>query len=320
MADTVTANFGWIKPEVGGSNATWGNKLNTNWDDVDAEVFERALRAGDDFTGPVTAPSMGVSTTFKMIMDGSNPTVVFDTDDLVKYIRSTNVWSWIIGTVAYASLGAGGLEIGRVDGMASTPGIEFHAGATAVDYDARIRATVGTGVTGAGTLTYNAGSHVFDGPVTLPDANPATDNIAARKKYVDDQVATRAALVHTHVISDVTGLQAALDAKEPLGEYSNVNDQTGTIYTFALTDKGRLVSGANASAITWTVPPNSLVAFPVKSRIDWWQKGAGQITFAEGSGVTIRPLNNFKSRAQYSAGSLIKIATDEWLLIGDITP
>ncbi|WP_119271419.1 hypothetical protein [Taklimakanibacter deserti] len=107
---------------------------------------------------------------------------------------------------------------------------------------------------------------------------------------------------------------------EPLGEYSAVNDQTGTTYTFALTDKGRLVSGSNASAITWTVPPNSSVAFPVKSKIDWWQKGIGRITFTQGAGVTLRPANNYKARTQYSAGSLIKIATDEWLLIGDIVP
>lgn len=120
--------------------------------------------------------------------------------------------------------------------------------------------------------------------------------------------------------TDVILLNPAVNPSlfEPLGEYSAVNDQTGTTYTLVLTDKGRLLSGANGSAITWTVPPNSSVAFPVKSRIDWWQKGAGQITFAEGSGVTIRPLENYKSRAQYSAGSLIKIATDEWLLIGDI--
>ena len=113
--------------------------------------------------------------------------------------------------------------------------------------------------------------------------------------------------------ADITGV-------EPLGEYSNVNNQTGTTYTFALTDKSRFVSGNNAGAITWTIPPNSSVAFPVNSRIDWWQKGAGQITFAPGAGVTIRSAGGrLKATVQYSAGALIKLATDEWLLTGDIT-
>jgi hypothetical protein len=49
----------------------------------------------------------------------------------------------------------GNLEIGRIDGNASTPYIDFHSGATAVDYDARIIASGGTGTTGQGVLTVN---------------------------------------------------------------------------------------------------------------------------------------------------------------------
>lgn len=40
MADSVTTNYGWIKPEVGGSGTTWGDKTNTNWDSVDTKVKE----------------------------------------------------------------------------------------------------------------------------------------------------------------------------------------------------------------------------------------------------------------------------------------
>lgn len=39
MADTVTVNFGWIKPEIGASSTTWGDKTNGNWDSVDALMF-----------------------------------------------------------------------------------------------------------------------------------------------------------------------------------------------------------------------------------------------------------------------------------------
>jgi len=43
MADTLTPNYSFVKPEIGGSDDTWGNKTNDNWDKVDG-----LLRGGSD--------------------------------------------------------------------------------------------------------------------------------------------------------------------------------------------------------------------------------------------------------------------------------
>ena len=66
-----------------------------------------------------------------------------------------------------------------------------------------------------------------------------------------------------------------------------INAQTGTTYTFALSDGSGaggfpLVTASNASAQTYTVPPNSSVAFPVGTQIDLVQQGAGAVTIAPG--------------------------------------
>ena len=53
------------------------------------------------------------------------------------------------------------------------------------------------------------------------------------------------------------------------------------------------------------------------------QKGAGQVTFAAGSGVTIRSTGATaaapKLRAQYSSATAIYEGSDVWYVIGDIS-
>ena len=68
-----------------------------------------------------------------------------------------------------------------------------------------------------------------------------------------------------------------------------------------------------------TVPLNSTVTFPVGTQILLSQYGAGQTTVVATSGVTINSSGGkLKLNTQYSGATLIKIATNEWYLFGDI--
>ena len=96
-----------------------------------------------------------------------------------------------------------------------------------------------------------------------------------------------------------------------------INAQTGTTYTFVLTDGGKLVTASNGSAQTYTVPPNSSVAFPTGTTITIIGIGAGEVTLAQGSGVTINSKDSEKAiDGQHASVTLIKPATDTWQLIG----
>lgn len=100
--------------------------------------------------------------------------------------------------------------------------------------------------------------------------------------------------------------------------YQSINAQTGTTYTTVLADGGKLVTLSNASAITLTIPPNSSVAYPIGTKLDFIQIGAGQVTVAGGTGVTVNSTPTLKFRAQHSGASCVKIATDTWQLVGDL--
>jgi hypothetical protein len=83
-----------------------------------------------------------------------------------------------------------------------------------------------------------------------------------------------------------------------------------------------MVTLNNASAITVTIPPASSVAYTAGSKIDFIAKGAGQVSFAQGSGVTIRSNGATatapKLRVQYSAATAWYEGSDVWYIVGDI--
>lgn len=101
----------------------------------------------------------------------------------------------------------------------------------------------------------------------------------------------------------------------------SINAQTGTTYTLALGDSGKLITLDNGSAITVTVPTDS-VAFPVGTVIALQQLGAGQVTVEGDTGVTINgvtPGDVDLTDAQYeSTAALTKHATNTWTLTGAI--
>jgi len=116
---------------------------------------------------------------------------------------------------------------------------------------------------------------------------------------------------------DTSSIDAAIALKSNITR--TINPQTGTSYTFALSDAGIICEFSNSSPVTVTVPPNSSVAFPVGTQIEVTQTGAGKTTLAQGSGVTITSLASYKSIAgQYASATLYKRATDTWQLSGSL--
>jgi hypothetical protein len=85
-------------------------------------------------------------------------------------------------------------------------------------------------------------------------------------------------------------------------------------YTTASTDAGNTIN-STGSAITVTVS-NTLSA---GQRIDFVQTGSGQITFAAGAGVTLNSKGSkLKTFGQYSAATVICLASGSYLLVGDL--
>lgn len=118
-----------------------------------------------------------------------------------------------------------------------------------------------------------------------------------------------------------TGSTGAAGATGASGtNLAGFNAQTGTTYTLVIGDKDKIVTASNAAAITVTVPPS---VFSANDIINVQQIGAGQVSFAQGSGVTITSTGATatapKLRAQYSAASVVCTASNTFTVIGDIS-
>jgi hypothetical protein len=90
-------------------------------------------------------------------------------------------------------------------------------------------------------------------------------------------------------------------------------------YTLLLSDAGGAVEINNASANNLNIPLNSVISFPIGCQIMITQTGAGQTTLNPISGVTLNATPGLKLRAQWSAATLIKRATNTWIAIGDLS-
>jgi hypothetical protein len=166
------------------------------------------------------------------------------------------------------------------------------------------------GYVGAGTVTsITAGTGLSGGTIT------ATGTIAI-------DTATTVDVSTAQTLTNKTLTTPTLSS--PLINLG-INSQTGTSYTPVLSDNGKLVTLNNASAITVSIPTNASVAYPTGAQINFaWITGAGQPTIQAATSGTTTILSTGatstapKLRVANSTATCVKIATDTWIVMGDI--
>jgi hypothetical protein len=203
-----------------------------------------------------------------------------------------------------------------------------------------VQTTLASGISNSAasmTVATGSGSALLGG-VTLASGNIDTFSVAIDPDTINEEIvfvtqinsdtltivrgqSGTSAIAHTggatvkHVF-----VSEALNAFEAgLNETIPLNGQTGTTYTLAEGDAGQLVTLTNAAAITLTVPTNATVPFAIGTQITITQGGAGTVTVAGAATVTVNSADSdLKLRTQWSSATLIKLATNSWILIGDI--
>jgi hypothetical protein len=214
----------------------------------------------------------------------------------------------VSGDTLTISRGQAGTGTAGVSGLAHTAGASVKHVLTSSDLiffrnNASPVASFGFSGSTSGTTTVQATAVAGTNTLTLP----AVSNDTLVGKATTDVLTNKT--LTSPVINGATIGTSIINL--------TLNAQTGTTYTPVLADNGKLVTLSNASAITLTVPTNASVAYATGAQINIQAIGAGQVTVVGDTGVTVNGTGT-KLRAQWSAATIVKTATDTWTLIGDL--
>ena len=312
---TVNGKTGWIQTNT---IATIGTS------DIEFTQFSGAgtYAAGTGLTLTGNTFSINTETTVDLntaqtltnkTINGSNNT-----------ITNVSLTSGVTGTLPVANGGTGITSIGT--GVATALGTNVGSAGAFVTNGGAL------GTPSSGTLTNATGLPVSTGISGLGTgvatflATPSSANLAAA---LTDETGTGANVFANSptLVTPTLGVATATSitfsdgtqSKEGVPSRTTIVQKTDSYTLSSLTERDNLIEMGKATAQTLTIPTNATVAYPVGTSIDILQTGAGQVTVAGASGVTVNATPGLKLRAQWSSATLLKRATDTWVVMGDLS-
>jgi hypothetical protein len=123
------------------------------------------------------------------------------------------------------------------------------------------------------------------------------------------------------VTASATGVAFSDGTQTKIGvpSITTISQKTDSYTLSNLNERDSIIEISKGSATTLTIPADSTVNYPVGTTLDIIQTSSGQVTIAGAGGVTVNATPGLKLRTQWSSVTLLKRASNTWLVFGDLT-
>jgi hypothetical protein len=229
-------------------------------------------------------------------------------------------WIQVVADPATFVVGTDNIDVFQFSGSGTiTAGTGITVNGNQVSIDGSVTATLNS-PTFTGTVSGVTKEHVGLGNAdNTSDANKPVSSATQTALNLKAAVAAPTFTGVVTVAADGIAFTDGTQTKEGVPSRTPIIQKTDSYTLSALSERDSLIEISKATAATLTIPLNSTVAYPVGSSIDILQTGAGQVTIAAAAGVTINATPGLKLRTQWSSATLMKRATNTWVIVGDLT-
>ncbi len=95
-------------------------------------------------------------------------------------------------------------------------------------------------------------------------------------------------------------------------------EKTASYTLDTLVHQDSVIEMNSTSPMTFTIPTNATLAWPIGASMDIFQTNTGEVTIDAVVGVTLNRTPGNKLRTQWSSATILKRGTDSWILYGDL--
>lgn len=107
--------------------------------------------------------------------------------------------------------------------------------------------------------------------------------------------------------------------KQGVPSITTISAKTDSYTLSNLNERDTIIEISKTSATTLTIPADATVDYPVGTTLDIIQTNTGQVTIEGAGGVTVNATPGLKLRTRWSSATLLKRASNTWLVYGDLT-